>query len=110
MQQAFDSITIADFTQMIQGPWATQKLADMGADVIKIERLGGGWERDLPAGGELHDGVSPFFLAMNRNKRSVTLNLKSEDGQQAEVLTSASACRQDYRTRLSTSTRRLFSL
>jgi len=80
MSQALDGVTIADFTQMMQGPWATQKLADMGADVIKIERPGGEWERGLDAAGELLDGVSPFFLAMNRNKRSLTLDLKSDDG------------------------------
>ncbi|WP_254278773.1 CaiB/BaiF CoA transferase family protein [Haloarcula marina] len=82
MERALDGVKIADFTQMMQGPWATQKLGDMGADVIKIERLGGEWERDLEAGGELLDGVSPFFLAMNRNKRSVTLDLKSDEGRE----------------------------
>lgn len=80
MKQALDGVTIADFTQMMQGPWATQKLADMGADVIKIERIGGEWERFLEAGGELYRGESPFFLAMNRNKRSITLDLKSDEG------------------------------
>lgn len=77
---ALDGVTIADFTQMMQGPWATQKLADVGADVVKIERIGGEWERRLDAAGRLCDGVSPFFLAMNRNKRSVTLDLKTEAG------------------------------
>lgn len=85
MKQALDDVTIADFTQMMQGPWATQKLADMGADVIKIERIGGEWERFLEAGGELYHGWSPFFLAMNRNKRSVTLDLKHEDGKQVAL-------------------------
>jgi crotonobetainyl-CoA:carnitine CoA-transferase CaiB-like acyl-CoA transferase len=91
MDQVLEGITIADFTQMMQGPWATQKLADMGADVIKIERIGGEWERRLQAGGELHDGVSPFFLAMNRNKRSVTIDLKSDEGQQAALDIAAEA-------------------
>jgi crotonobetainyl-CoA:carnitine CoA-transferase CaiB-like acyl-CoA transferase len=81
MSQPLDGITVADFTQMMQGPWASQKLADMGADVIKIERIGGEWERFLEAGGELLEGESAFFLAMNRNKRSITLDLKSEEGQ-----------------------------
>jgi crotonobetainyl-CoA:carnitine CoA-transferase CaiB-like acyl-CoA transferase len=85
MKQALDDVTIADFTQMMQGPWATQKLADMGADVIKIERIGGEWERFLEAGGNLYHGWSPFFLAMNRNKRSVTLDLKHEDGKQVAL-------------------------
>jgi len=61
MDNALEGVTIADFTQMMQGPWATQKLAEMGADVVKIERIGGEWERELEAFGELYEGVSPFF-------------------------------------------------
>jgi crotonobetainyl-CoA:carnitine CoA-transferase CaiB-like acyl-CoA transferase len=74
---ALEGIRVLDFTQMMMGPWATQFLGDLGADVIKIERPGvGEWERGLPAMGSLLDGQSPFFLAMNRNKKSVSLNLK----------------------------------
>jgi crotonobetainyl-CoA:carnitine CoA-transferase CaiB-like acyl-CoA transferase len=76
---ALEGIRVLDFTQMMMGPWASQFLADMGADVVKVERPGAGeWERGLYAVGELLDGQSPFFLAMNRNKRSVALNLKDE--------------------------------
>jgi crotonobetainyl-CoA:carnitine CoA-transferase CaiB-like acyl-CoA transferase len=64
---------------MMMGPWATQFLGDMGAEVVKVERPGSGeWERGLRAMGELLAGQSPFFLAMNRNKKSLTLNLKHE--------------------------------
>ncbi len=91
MERALEDVRIADFTQMMQGPWATQKLADMGADVIKIERLGGEWERSLEAGGELYDGISPFFLAMNRNKRSVALDLKSDRGREIALEIAAEA-------------------
>jgi len=96
---ALSGVTIADFTQMMQGPWATQKLADMGADVVKIERIGGEWERTLPAGGRLHDGVSPFFLAMNRNKRSVTLDLRSEAGRDValDIVAGADALVENFR-------------
>ncbi|MFL5796829.1 MAG: CaiB/BaiF CoA transferase family protein [Actinomycetota bacterium] len=74
---ALDGVRVLDFTQMMMGPWATQFLGDMGADVIKVERPGSGeWERGLRAMGELLAGQSPFFLAMNRNKKSLTLNLK----------------------------------
>src|ERR671938_37716 len=74
---ALDGVRVLDFTQMMMGPWATQFLGDLGAEVIKIERPGSGeWERGLRAMGELLAGQSPFFLAMNRNKKSVTLNLK----------------------------------
>jgi crotonobetainyl-CoA:carnitine CoA-transferase CaiB-like acyl-CoA transferase len=75
--RALEGVRVLDFTQMMMGPWATQFLGDMGADVVKIERPGGGeWERGLRAMGELLDGQSPFFLAMNRNKRSVAIDLK----------------------------------
>ena len=74
---ALEGVRVLDFTQMMMGPWATQFLGDMGAEVIKIERPGAGeWERGLLAMGELLGGQSPFFLAMNRNKKSVTLDLK----------------------------------
>jgi crotonobetainyl-CoA:carnitine CoA-transferase CaiB-like acyl-CoA transferase len=74
---ALDGVRVLDFTQMMMGPWATQFLGDLGADVIKVERPGvGEWERGLRAMGSLLDGQSPFFLAMNRNKKSLTLDLK----------------------------------
>ncbi|MEY7851770.1 CaiB/BaiF CoA transferase family protein [Natrarchaeobius sp. A-rgal3] len=91
MALPLDGIRIADFTQMMQGPWATQKLADMGADVVKIERVGGEWERFLEAGGETLDGTSPFFLAMNRNKRSIELDLKSDRGREIALEFAADA-------------------
>jgi crotonobetainyl-CoA:carnitine CoA-transferase CaiB-like acyl-CoA transferase len=77
-------VRILAFTQFLLGPAACQYLADMGADVIKIEPPGrGAWERSW-AGAELFiNGVSAFFLLANRNVRSVTLNLKSDRG--AEV-------------------------
>src|SRR5919198_112433 len=74
---ALEGVRVLDFTQMMMGPWATQFLGDMGAEVIKVERPGSGeWERGLPYMGRLLAGQSPFFLAMNRNKKSVTLDLK----------------------------------
>lgn len=81
MKAALDGIRIIDFTQMMLGPWSTQFLGDMGADVIKVERPGKGeWERGLAAMGQFLGDDSPFFLAMNRNKRSITVNMKSEQG------------------------------
>lgn len=82
MERALEDVTIADFTQMMQGPWATMQLADMGADVIKIEPPGGELERDIPVAGELYGTESILYLAMNRNKRSVVVNLKDEEGKQ----------------------------
>src|SRR5919199_5056627 len=81
---ALDGVRVLDFTQMMLGPFATQMLADLGADVIKVERpKAGEWERGLAFGGELVDGDSAGFLAMNRNKRSVALDLKAPGAREA---------------------------
>ncbi|MHA6616483.1 CaiB/BaiF CoA transferase family protein [Pseudonocardia sp. DLS-67] len=77
MPAALEGVRILDFTQMMLGPYGTQMLADLGADVIKIERLSGEWERGLEMMGGLVAGDSAAFLAMNRNKRSVAIDLKS---------------------------------
>ena len=77
MTAALAGVRILDFSQMMMGPWATQLLGDLGADIIKVERpVRGEWERELATMGQLLAGDSPFFLAMNRNKRSLALNLK----------------------------------
>jgi crotonobetainyl-CoA:carnitine CoA-transferase CaiB-like acyl-CoA transferase len=89
---ALAGVRVLDFTQMMMGPWATQFLGDMGAEVIKVERPGSGeWERGLRAMGELLGGQSPFFLAMNRNKKSLTLNLKDPRAREV-VLRLAGTC------------------
>lgn len=79
MAMALENVRVLDFSQMMMGPWGTQFLGDMGAEIIKIERPKlGEWERSLHAMGELMpNGESPYFVAMNRNKKSLTLNLKS---------------------------------
>ena len=69
---------VVDLTTMISGPMATQVLADQGADVIKVESPGiGDLVRHL---GASRDGISPTFATVNRNKRSVVLDLKSAEG------------------------------
>ena len=78
---ALAGIRILDFSHLLQGPFATQLLADMGADVIKIERPGkGDLFRSLTFRNKWVGGTeSPNFLAWNRNKRSMALNLKSPE-------------------------------
>ncbi len=77
-------VRILAFTQFLLGPAACQYLADMGADVIKIEPPGrGAWERSWAGAEVFINGVSAFYLLANRNLRSVTLNLKSERGAEA---------------------------
>jgi crotonobetainyl-CoA:carnitine CoA-transferase CaiB-like acyl-CoA transferase len=79
--KALSHITILDFSHLLQGPFATQLLADMGANVIKIERPGAGdLFRSMTFRNKwVGEGESPNFLAWNRNKRSVALNLKSPE-------------------------------
>jgi hypothetical protein len=77
-EKALSHITILDFSHLLQGPFATQLLGDMGANVIKIERAGpGDLFRSMTFRNKwVGDGESPNFLAWNRNKRSIALNLK----------------------------------
>jgi crotonobetainyl-CoA:carnitine CoA-transferase CaiB-like acyl-CoA transferase len=74
-----DGIRVVDFTQVMLGPCCTQMLGDWGADVIKIERIGAGdlsrWSIDDPAG-----PLNPVFCSLNRNKRSIALDLRSPSG------------------------------
>jgi crotonobetainyl-CoA:carnitine CoA-transferase CaiB-like acyl-CoA transferase len=71
-------IKIVDLTRILAGPFCTMILADMGAEVIKIEPPGQG--DPLRAQGVIKDGLSWYFAAFNRNKRSLSLNLRSEEG------------------------------
>ena len=74
-RQAFTGLRIIDFTQVLAGPFATQQLAQLGADVIKIEQPGAGdITRGLMSTGS--DGMAPSFLTCNLGKRAITLDLK----------------------------------
>ena len=71
-------VRVIDLTRVISGPFCTQILGDHGADVIKVESPGRG---DVVRGqGNMINGESWYFAQFNRNKRSLTLNLRSEDG------------------------------
>jgi CoA:oxalate CoA-transferase len=75
-------VTILDLTRFVAGPYATMLLADAGADVIKIEPVGGEETRRLEPilAGSGGSTVSGYFLRLNRSKRSVTLDLTAERG------------------------------
>ncbi len=77
-----DGVRVLSFTQFLLGPSGVQFLADLGADVVKIEPPGGRlWERNW-SGSDLYlNGVSVFFMSAHRNQRSLTLDLKHPDGQ-----------------------------
>ena len=75
LRQAFTGLRIIDFTQVLAGPFATQQLAQLGADVIKIEQPeAGDITRGLMSSGS--DGMAPSFLTCNLGKRAITLDLK----------------------------------
>jgi len=73
-------VRILDLTSVVLGPLATQILGDYGADIIKIENLEGDLMR--ANGVSLHPGMSSIFLAINRNKRSIAVDLKSSEGRE----------------------------
>ncbi|WP_341359201.1 CoA transferase [Georgenia sp. M64] len=72
-------VKVLDLAHLMQGPWAAEMLADLGADVVKIEHVHGG-ERGRASGAVTAGGHSAMFLAMNRNKRSIALDLKRPEG------------------------------
>ena len=74
-----DGIRVVDLSRVVSGPFCTMTLADMGADVTKIEEPGRG-DESRAFGPPFLGGESPYFLSINRNKRSCTVNLKCDDG------------------------------
>jgi crotonobetainyl-CoA:carnitine CoA-transferase CaiB-like acyl-CoA transferase len=77
--QALSGIRVVDLTRVMTGPYCTMLLGDMGADVIKIEQPGKG-DDTRAWGPPFIEDNSAYYLSINRNKRSLTLNLKSDEG------------------------------
>jgi crotonobetainyl-CoA:carnitine CoA-transferase CaiB-like acyl-CoA transferase len=83
LKGTLENIRILDLSRVLAGPWATQLLGDYGADVIKVERPGGGDDTRQWGPPWLNSddaGESAYFLSTNRNKRSITVDLKTEQG------------------------------
>lgn len=74
MTGALEGITVADLSRVLAGPWCTMTLADLGADVIKVERPGSG-DETRGWGPPFAGGESAYYLSCNRNKRSIALDL-----------------------------------
>ena len=74
---ALEGMRVLDLTRVLAGPYATMMLGDLGAEVIKVEPLSGDESRTWPP--FLKNGESAYFMALNRNKKSITLNLKEEN-------------------------------
>ena len=83
MNRPLEGVRVLDLSRVLAGPWATQLLADLGADVIKVERPGEGDDtRHWGPPWHEHDGekVAAYFLAANRGKRSVAIDFATEEG------------------------------
>jgi crotonobetainyl-CoA:carnitine CoA-transferase CaiB-like acyl-CoA transferase len=79
MTPPLSGVRVLDLSQMLAGPFGSMILADLGAEVIKIEKPG---EGDIGRGMPPHffHGESVYFLSVNRNKKSLTLDLKAKEG------------------------------
>jgi crotonobetainyl-CoA:carnitine CoA-transferase CaiB-like acyl-CoA transferase len=78
---ALSGVRVVDFSRVLAGPYCTMLLADFGADVIKIENPDGG-DDTRQWGPPWHDGLSAYYLSVNRNKRSLALDLRHPKGQE----------------------------
>lgn len=90
---------VLDCSIAMAGPFAAQRLGDLGADVVKVEPTTGEWQRYRAAGGATGRKINTSFLSLNRNKRSLAIDLKSEEGKATllELVKSADVFIQNYR-------------
>jgi crotonobetainyl-CoA:carnitine CoA-transferase CaiB-like acyl-CoA transferase len=85
MKACLDGLRVLDLSRILAGPWATQLLADLGAEVIKIERPGEGddtrgWGPPFVTGKHDHDLFAAYYLAANRGKKSVGIDFSKPEG------------------------------
>ena len=97
-----DGVRVLDLSQFLPGPFATQVLADMGAEVLKVEPPAGDPQRRLsPVTGQLagEDGRNPFYDVVNAGKTVVAIDLKSKPGKQAfeSLIRAADVLLESYR-------------
>lgn len=94
-----DGYRVVDCSIAMAGPFAAQRLGDLGADVIKVEPTAGEWQRFAAAGGAQGNKINVSFLSLNRNKRSLAVDLKSDAGKNIvrELVATADVFLQNYR-------------
>lgn len=94
-----DGYRVIDCSIAMAGPFAAQRLGDLGADVIKVEPTKGEWQRFAAAGGAQGNEINVSFLSLNRNKRSLAVDLKSDDGREIvrDLIATADVFLQNYR-------------
>ena len=92
-------IRVLDCSIAMAGPFAAQRLGDLGADVIKVEPISGEWQRHAAAGGATGNRINVSFLSLNRNKRSLSIDLKDSQGKAVllEMVRTADVFLQNYR-------------
>lgn len=97
MSLPLSGIKVVDLTRILSGPFCTMLLGDMGADVVKIEAPGEG--DPIRGQGTIQNGLSTYFAGFNRNKRSVCLDLRTEDGlrQLNQLLSKADVLVENFR-------------
>ena len=90
---------VLDCSIAMAGPFAAQRLGDLGADVVKIEPVSGEWQRHVAAGGARGNKINVSFLSLNRNKRSLAVDLKNPDGKAVllDLVRTADVFLQNYR-------------
>jgi len=94
-----EGFRVLDCSIAMAGPFAAQRLGDLGADVIKVEPVAGEWQRHVSAGGARGNRINVSFLSLNRNKRSLAVDLKSDEGRDAlyELVRGSDVFLQNYR-------------
>jgi crotonobetainyl-CoA:carnitine CoA-transferase CaiB-like acyl-CoA transferase len=96
---ALSGIRVLDCSIAMAGPLAAQHLGDLGADVIKVEPPRGEWQRHAAAGGASGNRINVSFLSLNRNKRSIAIDLKHPEGRELlyELVATSDVFLQNYR-------------
>lgn len=99
MPGILEGYRVVDLSIAMAGPFASMRLGDLGADVIKVEPVDGEWQRHVSAGGASGKAVNVSFLSLNRNKRSLAVDLKTDEGRQLvlDLVAEADVFLQNYR-------------